>query len=226
MMESLCDISTTEGRMKTFITHPEQGGPFPVVLFYMDSLGIREELRDMARRMAAAGYLVVLPDLHYTRHLSIQRVMQDTAAMLAYVDADPKANATLIGAVGYCMSGAFVLAAAGTFPDRIKCAASIYGVNLLTERADSPHLLAGRTRGELYFACAETDEYAPGRVIQQLDEYLARSGANYRLEWYPGTQHGFAFVERQGAYDRVSAERHWERLLELLERNLRDDRAG
>ena len=226
MMESLCDISTTEGRMGTFIAHPEQGGPFPVVLFYMDSFGIREELRDMARRVAAAGYLVVLPDLHYTSHLSIQRVMQDTAAMLAYVDAEPKANANLIGAVGYCMSGAFVLAAAGTFPDRIKCAASVYGVNLLTERADSPHLLAGRTRGELYFACAETDEYAPGLVMQQLDEYLARSGANYRLEWYPGTQHGFAFVERQDAYDRASAERHWERLLELFERNLRDDRAG
>jgi carboxymethylenebutenolidase len=247
MMESLFDISTTEGRMKTFITHPEQGGPFPVVLFYMDSLGIREELRDMARRVAAAGYLVVLPDLHYQRtvqqtatregldvdgqlhhtpHLSIQSVMQDTAALLAFVDAEPRANASLIGAVGYCMSGAFVLAAAGTFPDRIKCAASIHGVNLLTERADSPHLLAGRTRGELYFACAENDEYAPGMVMQQLDEYLAKSGANYRLEWYPGAQHGFAFVERQDAYDRVSAERHWERVLELLERNLRDDRAG
>lgn len=247
MMESLCDLSTVEGRMNTFIAHPEQGGPFPVVLFYMDSLGIREELRDMARRVAAAGYLVVLPDLHYQRtgqqtatregfdfdgqvhhtpHLSIHGVMQDTAAMLAYVDAEPRANASLIGAVGYCMSGAFVLAAAGTFPDRIKCAASIYGVNLLTERADSPHLLAGRTRGELYFACAETDEYAPVKVMQQLDEHLARTGANYRLDWYPGTQHGFAFVERQGAYDRVSAERHWERLLELFERNLRDARVG
>jgi carboxymethylenebutenolidase len=226
MIDSLRDISTTEGRMKTFITHPGQGGPFPVVLFYMDSWGMREELRDMARRVAAAGYLVVLADLHYTPHLSIQRVMQDTAAMLAFVDAEPKANANLIGAVGYCMSGAFVLAAAGTFPDRIKCAASIYGVNLLTERADSPHLLAGRTRGELYFACAENDEYAPRMIMQQLDEYLARSGANYRLEWYPGAQHGFAFIERQDAYDRVSAERHWERVLELLERNLRDDPAG
>lgn len=67
MMESLCDLSTAEGRMNTFITHPEQGGPFPVVLFYMDSLGMREELRDMAWRVAAAGYLVVLPDLHYQR---------------------------------------------------------------------------------------------------------------------------------------------------------------
>jgi carboxymethylenebutenolidase len=246
-MESLCDISTTEGRMKTFITYPGQGGPFPVVLFYMDSLGIREELRDMARRVAAAGYFVVLPDLYYRRtgqqaatrerldvdgqvhhtpHLSIQSVMQDTAAMLAYVDAEPKADANLLGAVGYCMSGAFVLAAAGTFPDRIKCAASIHGVNLLTEHADSPHLLAGRTRGELYFACAENDEYAPGKVMHELDEHLARSGANYRLEWYPGAQHGFAFVEREGAYDRESAERHWERLLALFERNLRDDRAG
>ena len=247
MMECIADIETTDGQMGSFIACPEQGGPCPVVLFYMDSLGVRDELRDMARRVAAAGYFVVLPDLYYRRtgqqaatrervavdgyvrdtpQLSIRMVMQDTAAMLAYVDVEPRANAKLIGAVGYCMSGAFVLAAAGTFPDRITCVASIHGVNLLTEHADSPHLLAGRVRGELYFACAEIDEYAPAEVMRQLDGHLARSGANYRLEWYPGAQHGFAFVERPGAYDRVSAERHWERLLDLLERNLHDPRAG
>lgn len=242
MIEDLRHIETPDGKMHSFITYPEHGGPFPVVLFYMDSLGIREELRDMARRFAAAGYYVVLPDLYYRRtqppmkardgggldssvhddqQLNIKRVMRDTAAMLAHVDAQPQANAERVGAVGYCMSGAFVLAAAGHFPSRIRCAASIYGVDLLTQGDDSPHLLADRVRGELYFACAEIDDYAPAAVIDRLDAHLAESGSNYRLEWYPGARHGFAFVERKDAYDRPSAERHWERLFALFERNLR-----
>ena len=242
MIEDRCHIETPDGRMDSFVTHPQQGGPFPVVLFYMDSLGIREELRDMARRVAAAGYYVALPNLYYRRaqppmkardekrldnpvhddqHLNIDRVMRDTAAMLAHVDAQPQAAAELVGAVGYCMSGAFVLAAAGHFPGRIKCAASIHGVDLLTQGDDSPHLLADRVRGELYFACAEIDDYVPASVIGRLAAHLADSGANYRVEWYPGARHGFAFVERTDAYDRPSAERHWERLFALFERNLR-----
>jgi carboxymethylenebutenolidase len=212
-----------------------------VVFFYMDSLGIREGLREMARRVAAAGYYVVLPDLYYRRagataaagdtgspddvvrqprHLSVASIMRDTAAMLAYVDAQPDADAGRLGVVGYCMSGAFALAAAGSFPDRVRCAASIYGVDLLTQGEDSPHLLADRVRGELYLASAEFDEYAPAKVMEQLDAHLRESGADYRIEQYPGTRHGFAFADREDAYDRASAERHWERLLALFERNL------
>jgi carboxymethylenebutenolidase len=238
MIESLCNIETAEGKMGSFIARPRQGGPFPVVLFYMDSLGIREELCDMARRIAAAGYYVVLPNLYYrrtrqpattqdgesaaqqVRHLSVSTVMRDTAAMLAYVDGQSQANAKSLGAVGYCMSGAFVLAAAGSYPDRFKCAASIYGVNLLTQGDDSPHLLLGRVRGELYFACAEFDDYVPKHIMDRFEAHLAASGSNYHLEWYPGTRHGFAFPERQDAYDRAGAELHWERLFALFRRNL------
>jgi carboxymethylenebutenolidase len=89
--------------------------------------------------------------------------------MLAYADAHPQANAELLGAVGYCISGTFVLAAAGSYPNRIKCAESIYGVNLLTQRDDSPHLLADRVRGELYFACAEMGDYVPAMVMDDFD---------------------------------------------------------
>jgi carboxymethylenebutenolidase len=241
MIEKRCNIQTTDGQMDGFVAYPHQGGPFPVVLFYMDSLGIREELREMARRIAAAGYYVVLPNLYYRRscatrtnedidrpdaidhhpeHPDVKAVMQDTAAMIAYVDVQPEADAGRLGAVGYCMSGAFVLAAAGSYPSRIKCAASIYGVDLLTQSDDSPHLLADRIRGELYFAVAEFDEYMPLNVMLHLEAHLRNSGTIYRVEHYPGTRHGFAFVERDGAYDRESAERHWDRLFDLFDRNL------
>ena len=242
MPEQERHIDTMDGRMDIFVAHPREERAHPVVLFYMDAPGIREELRDMARRIAAEGYFVVLPNLYYrdvqtasaeyaqtpvdkrityARHINNRLVMQDTEAMLNYVASDPAADETRVGAVGYCMSGAFVLAASGTYPARIRCAASIYGVNLVTDGDDSPHLLADRVAGELYFACAEHDDYVPGHVIDELQSHLDAAAVNYRLEWYPGTRHGFAFVDRADAYDRDSAEQLWKRLFALFERNLR-----
>jgi carboxymethylenebutenolidase len=244
-LEQESHIDTVDGRMDIFVTHPREDGAYPVVLFYMDAPGIREELRDMARRIAAKGYFVVLPNLYYRTvkasgaeyaeapmksriahagHINNRLVMQDTAALLSYVDSNPRAEAATVGAVGYCMSGAFVLAAAGTYPDRIKCAASIYGVNLVTESDDSPHLLAECVAGELYFACAEHDDYVPRSVIERLDAHLAGTAVDYRIDWYPGTRHGFAFVDRADAYDQVSAERLWNQMFSLFGRNLHSQR--
>ncbi len=63
MREVEIGIQTADGTMDTFICHPEEGGPFPAVIMYMDAPGIREELRDMARRIGTVGYFVVLPNL-------------------------------------------------------------------------------------------------------------------------------------------------------------------
>ncbi len=241
MLEQHLDIRTPDGAMNSFVVHPDEGGPFPVVLFYMDAPGKREELHDMARRIASVGYYVVLPNLYYRttreftmvrdeegmkrmfemlRTLSIALIMRDTAAMLEFVDGQPLALALSLGAVGYCMGGPFVFAAAAQFPDRIKCAASIYGAGLVTDRPDSPHLTAKQIRGEMYFACAEIDKYAPRDQIDALEAHLEASDVNYRLERYPGAEHGFAFPQRAGVYHKPSAERHWARLFAMFRRNL------
>jgi carboxymethylenebutenolidase len=124
----------------------------------MDAPGIREELRDMARRLAAVGYFVVLPNLYYrlTRDfwlterteqmmahmfslmatLDAATTLCDTDAMLRFVDASPAADGRRIGAVGYCMSGPFVMWAAAEFPERIGCIASIHGANMATDAPD------------------------------------------------------------------------------------------
>ncbi|MEO7152034.1 MAG: dienelactone hydrolase family protein, partial [Burkholderiaceae bacterium] len=98
---------------------------------------------------------------------------------------------------------------------------SIHGANLATDRPDSPHRVAAQLRCETYVACAEHDHWAPPEAVAQLAAGLANAGAPHRIEWYPGAVHGFVFPRRTGAYDRTSAERHWERLFALFERCLR-----
>jgi carboxymethylenebutenolidase len=242
MIEHHIDIATADGAMNSFVVHPEEGGPFPVVLFYMDAPGKREELHDMARRLASVGYCVVLPNLYYrqTRDFWLQerteRAMAhmfslmatldaattvcDTRAMLDYVDALPQADGSRVGAVGYCMSGPFVMWAAASFPERLRCVASIHGANMATDQPDSPHRMAPRIRCECYFACAETDRWAPPADIDTLERALRDAGTTYRLEWYPGAEHGFVFPLRAGIYQRQGAERHWERLFSLFARTL------
>jgi carboxymethylenebutenolidase len=149
--------------------------------------------------------------------LTIPLVMEDTTALLAYAETQKAANTKIVGTVGYCMSGRYAVNAATHFPDRVKAAASVYGTKLATDQDDSPHLAAAKTKAELYFACAETDIYAPAEIIEKVKQGM--SGAKAEVEIYPGTHHGFEFPKRP-VYHRDAAERHWERLLALYRRNL------
>jgi carboxymethylenebutenolidase len=246
MIEHHIDIPTADGAMNSFVVHPEEGGPHPVVLFYMDAPGKREELHEMARRLAAVGYCVVLPNLYYRRSRGF-RLMErtesamaemfalmatlnatttacDTRAMLDFIGTLPAADPTRVGAVGYCMSGPFVVWAAAAFPERLRCIASIHGANMATDAPDSPHRAVHDVRCESYFACAETDKWAPPADILKLQAGLEAAGVPHRVEWYPGVEHGFVFPLRAGIYNLAAAERHWERLFSLFERTLR--RAG
>ena len=243
MIEKHIDIRTEDGSMNSFVVFPEENGPHPVILFYMDAPGKREELHEMARRFAAVGYYVILPNLYYRRthdfwlqertesamevmftHMnSLTRATTevDTAALLQFADAQPEANAARIGAVGYCMSGPFVLWAAAAFPDRINSIASIHGAQMATGASDSPHLMAPKIMCESYFACAETDKWASPADIQKLQDALKAAGTAHRIEWYPGVEHGFVFPRRTGIYNMAAAERHWERMFSLFSRTLR-----
>ena len=242
MIANEIDIATTGGVMNTFIIHPDENGPFPMVLFLMDAPGKREELHDMASRIAASGYYVMLPNLYYRKtrgfvfeptssgrkkmleqmdNITNDMAIQDCQELINHGDSDANANNSAVGCVGYCMSGPFAFSAASAIPERIKAAASIHGVKLLTDKDDSPHLKAHLIKAEMYFAMAENDKWAEPKMVDDLDQHLKTLGTNYRIEWYADTEHGFVFPKRGSIYDKASAEKHYERLLSLFERNLK-----
>ncbi len=244
MIEKLLQVHTADGVMETFLAHPDDATAMPAVVLYMDAPGIREELYGFARRIAAEGYCCLLPDLYYRRgrirmelsqmtaeqgremfahmrSLNNALVLADTEALLETLKSEPLASEGSMGCIGYCMSGQYIMSVAGTFPGRFRASVSCYGVGIVSPKPDSPHRLASKVRGEMFFAFAEKDEYVPDETIPTLREILEKHSVTHRIETYPGTQHGFCFPERAGAYDESAAEDVWRRSFEVFERQLK-----
>ena len=248
MREEVVEVETADGVMDTFVCHPEEGGPFPAVVMYMDAPGMREELRDMARRIGTVGYLVLLPNLYYRvgregsygfdrakirsddaerekmfavmRSLSNAGVVADTGSLVAFARGHGLAAEGPMGCVGYCMSGQFVMAVAAAHADDFAAVASYFGVGIITEAEDSPHLAAARIKGEVYLGFASDDPYVPPAVLEALPGVLEKAGVRHRIEVYPETEHGFAFAEPRVSRT-AAGERHWERMFALYDRRLR-----
>ena len=212
----------------------------------MDAPAIREELRNMCRRILRNGYNVILPNLFYrvgteknypfnqklykkskeelkkmitTMHNTTNAmVVDDTKHIINYINNNFE-NKKGIGIVGYCMSGRFVVCCGAHYASEISAIASFYGVDILTKNNDSPHLLADKIKGDLYLAFAETDMWVPEKVIKKIK--IAFSNLKKcNIEIFSGTDHGFAFPERN-TYIKEAAEKHWEKLMNLFEKNLK-----
>jgi carboxymethylenebutenolidase len=233
-------IKTADGIVDGHFVTPPGKGKHPAVIFYMDGLGLRPALLEMAERLAINGYAVLLPNLYY-RHgpagdpldlmsdrdrmmsmvmsVTNEGAMRDTERFLDFLDGQESVLAGKFGCTGYCMGGALSLTAAGTFTDRAAAAASLHGARLATDAPDSPHLLAPKMAGEVYIGVSEIDPYLADGETDRLDAALKAADANATVEIYPGVHHGFT-VPGLPIYDRDASEHHWERLLSLYKRNL------
>ena len=233
-------IPVPDGQMECYLAHPDGAGPFAPVLLYMDAPGIRPELERFAKRIAEQGYLCVLPDLYYREGrlrfdlsrgesemrrmfaagstLTNEMIVRDTRGILEHLSNMSIAKPGT-GVVGYCMSGQFVVTVAGRFPERIRAAASLYGVRIVTDQDDSPHRLIPRIAAELYLGFAEHDPWVDANVIPTLTKHLGASTVRHTIETYAGTEHGFCFPERP-AYHPQASEAAWSAVFALFERNL------
>ena len=243
MYEAHVTVTTKHGEMPAFVACPDGPGPFPPIIFYQDAPGTREELRNMSRRIARHGYFVILPTMYYRlgtvffdlprrndamsavirasmNSLTNELVTDDTGAMLTWLDGNDKVKPGPVGCVGHCMSGQYITTVSAKFPNRMAAAASLYGVKVVTDQPDSPHLLVDQIKGELYYAFAETDASVPDHVIPDLRAALAKTDVKHTIKVLPGSLHGFQFAER-AAYNPIASEIAWADMFAMWDRHLK-----
>jgi carboxymethylenebutenolidase len=254
LIERLADISTGSGTIDTFVVHPGDHRQCPGVIIYMDVWGLREELFDIARRVATVGYYCTVPNFYYRQgrirneyrndknqmitldrldeaqrfkvlaplqRLSDAMVVEDTGAILDYIDRDPAVRPnTPLGCLGYCMGGRHVFRVTAQFPERFKASVSLHGTDLATDREDSPHLDVLKAEGELYCGFGEKDRHTPPSTVAALERALSPSRVQYRYEVHKGADHGYALPDRD-VYDKHAANRDWEIIFDLFGRQLR-----
>jgi len=240
VIEAEVDLTTPEGTMKTFIFHPEVGGPRPVVLYLMDAPSIRPALKEMAARLASAGYYVMLPflfyrgsefrefgtsddDMHLRRELmgtvTPAGTVSDAGVLLEHAERDPAADTSRFGLVGFCMSGGLTLSVAKAYPDRAVAAASIHAAWLVRDTPDSPHLDLEQATAEVYIGWPDADPTCPEEWRPTVTGALDAAGLTWTMDTYADAVHGYAppGTER---YNRAASEQHWERVHDLFLRNL------
>jgi carboxymethylenebutenolidase len=241
-------IKTEDGTCDACFTHPSSGS-HPGVLIWPDALGLRPTMRAMARRLAADGYSVLVPNPFYRLSKAPQfetaanldfgdpAVMakvrplmasvtaaglaeKDARAYVAFLDAQREVDRTRkIGTQGYCMGGGLVVRTAATEPGRIGAGASFHGGGLVTDKPDSPHLLAPRIKARMYFGIAANDDERQPEAKTVLKETFAKAGVATEIEVYPA-RHGWCVADMpiekgEPVYDAAQAERAWGKLLAL-----------
>ena len=234
-------INTGDGNCDAALFAPTKAGQFPAVLMWPDIMGLRPAFRDMGRRLAGEGYVVLVPNpfyrskrapvmegaidfnnpatrqtlMGYRKAMSDQGITRDALAYLAFLDAEPKTSKKRkAGVQGYCMGGALAFMSAAAAPSRIGAVASFHGGNgLVTKELDSPHLLIPRTNAAFLVLQAKNDDAQQPQVKDELRKAFAAANRRATVEVYPAN-HGWCVPGGQ-AYDQVQAERAWGALLQF-----------
>ena len=231
-------VRTADGAADAALFHPAGKGTWPAVLLWPDILGLRPVFREMGRRLAAQGYVVLIPNPFYRVRrapivtgpfdfgdkaamgklmalkdaLTDARIDADTSALLAFLDAQKQVDRRRgAGVQGYCFSGPFAFRAAALRPSRIRAVATFHGGGLVTKDAHSPHLLIPQSRAAYLVAIARNDDHSQPEAKDILKATFAAAKRPATVEVFPG-DHGWT-VAGSPAYNEPAAERAWSELL-------------
>jgi len=253
VVETDVEIKTPDGTCDAAFIHPKTGS-HPGVLIWPDAFGLRPSMRDMAKRLAADGYSVLVPNPFYrvskapftdaskfdfgnpADRAKLGPLMgsvnaagaaeKDAIAYVGFLDAQKEVNkAKKIGTQGYCMGGPLVVRTAATVPDRIGAGASFHGGGLVTDKPDSPHLLAPKIKARMYFGVASNDDARQPDAKDKLKEAFAAAHVAAEVEVYAGV-HGWCVpdmpLQANGSptYNKPDAERAWGKLMALYKAGL------
>jgi carboxymethylenebutenolidase len=248
VVETEVTIKAPDGTCDAAFIHP-QTGSHPGVLIWTDAFGLRPAMRDIGKRIAAEGYSVLVPNPFYrvakapvfdsassfnfqnqAEMAKLQPLMgsvnapgaaeKDAVAYIAFLDAQSQVNkAKKIGTQGYCMGGRLVVVTAAALPDRVGAGASFHGGGLVTDKPDSPHLLAPKIKARMYFGIASNDDQKQPDAKDKLKEAFAAAKVPAEIEVYPA-KHGWCVPDMptdSGApiYSKPDAEKAWSKLVAL-----------
>ena len=243
MIDTDVEVKTPDDVCDAVFIHPTKGS-HPGVLLWHDSPGLRPVIRDLGKRIAAEGYSVFVPNLFYraarapvfdasfdyannpadrekyrrtvASFLAPGAAERDAVAYVAFLDAQRQVDEKRkIGTHGYCLGGPYIMRAAAALPDRVGAGASFHGGFLVTDKSDSPHLLAPRIKARLYFAIGSDDDRREPEVKNKLREAFAAAKVRAEIEVYPNALHGWCVPDSTAANNKADAERAWGKLLAL-----------
>jgi carboxymethylenebutenolidase len=210
-------VTTSAGVCDAALVHPHSGS-WPGVILFTDVFGLRPTMRDMAKRLAADGFTVLVPNPFYRTSkppglstdidfnnpadrakidalrapMTADAVMQDATAYVKFLDSQSSVNKKAkMGVFGYCMGGPMTLQAAAANPDRIGAGASFHGGGLVTDKPDSPHLLVPKIKAQYYFGIAMNDDQRQPDAKTKLDEAFKAANLQAKIEVYDGCLHGW-----------------------------------
>jgi carboxymethylenebutenolidase len=234
------EIPTPDGVADAYFVHPA-GGKHPGVLVWPDILGLRPAFRQMGRRLAEAGYAVLVVNPFYrqkrapvvppgatfadeatraavmplARALTPATAETDARAFVAWLDAQPAVDAKRkLGTSGYCMGGPLTMRTAAALPERVGAGASFHGGGLVTDAPESPHRLVAKMKARYLIAVAENDDAREPNAKTTLREAFAAAGLAAEIEVYPAA-HGWCPPDSP-VHDAAQAERAWARMLALF----------
>jgi carboxymethylenebutenolidase len=240
------NVPMASGVSDSVLFFPEGKGPWPAVLVWTDILGLRPVFRDLGERLAAEGYVVLVPNPFYrnakapvvdgsfdfSKPEDRAKVMPMAAALTADANiSDAKSyvdflNAQLqtdkkkkMGVQGYCMGGPLTFRTAAIASDRVGAAATFHGGGLVSDKPDSPHLLIPKMKAEVLCAVADNDDKRDPAAKDTLKAAFAAAHLKATVEVYEGCSHGWT-VRGSQVYNEAGAERAWTELIALYKRNL------
>jgi carboxymethylenebutenolidase len=219
LVETVVEIKTPDGTCDAAFIHPK-GGSHAGVLIWPDAFGLRPSMREMAKRIAAEGYSVLVPNPFYriskapftdastfnfqnpADMAKLRPLMasvtapgngeKDAVAYVAFLDAQKEVDKRKkIGTQGYCMGGPLVVRTAAALPNRVGAGASFHGGGLVTDKPESPHRLAPEIKARMYFGIAANDDATQPDAKDKLKQAFAAAKVPAEIEVYPGAQHGW-----------------------------------
>lgn len=244
-MADTLEIQAADGLAEAYLT----GDPGrPGVLFYVDAIGLRPQIEEMADRIASWGYVVLVPHVFYrdgnaadlapTSDLRLPGARKEffgsgvmgrvrgLTPNLARPDAqawvtelEKHAGPGPIGVTGYCMGARLAVRTAGWFPGTVAAVGGFHGGGLVTDAPDSPHLAIAGSTAEYVFGHADNDAGMTLESVAELEATLQAAGRRHLNEVYAGAAHGYTMADTS-VYDEAGAERHFRELRALLERTL------